>query len=34
MKAVDNDSQVPFLPFDLILFGQLIPANQDVRFSL
>ena len=33
MKAVEDASHVPFLPLDLVLFGQPIPANKDGRFS-
>jgi hypothetical protein len=33
MEAVEDASHVPFLPLDLILFGQPIPANKDGRFS-
>lgn len=33
MKAFEDASQVPFLPLDLALFGQPIPANKDGRFS-
>lgn len=33
MEAVEDASHVPFLPLGLILFGQPIPANKDVRFS-
>lgn len=33
MELLEDASHVPFLPLDLILFGQLIPANTDGRFS-
>jgi hypothetical protein len=33
MEAIEDASQVPFLPLDLALFGQPIPANKDSRFS-
>ncbi len=33
MEAIEDASQVPFLPLDLALFGQPIPANIDGRFS-
>jgi hypothetical protein len=33
MEVLEDASQVPFLPLDLGLFGQLIPANTDGRFS-
>ena len=33
MEAVEDASHIPFLPLDLILFGQPIPANKDGRFS-
>lgn len=33
MEAVEDASQVPFLPLDVLLFGQPIPANKDGRFS-
>lgn len=33
MEAVEDASHVPFLPLDLVLFGQPIPANKDGRFS-
>jgi hypothetical protein len=33
METVEDASQVPFLPLDLALFGQPIPANKDGRFS-
>jgi hypothetical protein len=33
MEVVEDASQVPFLPLDLALFGQPIPANTDGRFS-
>ena len=33
MEAVEDASQIPFLPFDLALFGQPISANKDSRFS-
>lgn len=33
MEAFEDASQVPFLPLDLVLFGQPIPANQDGRFN-
>lgn len=33
MEAVEDASHIPFLPFDLALFGQPVPANNDGRFS-
>lgn len=33
IEAVENASHVPFLPLDLVLFGQPVPANEDGRFS-
>ena len=33
MEAVEDASQVPFLPLDLALFGQPVPANKGGRFS-
>jgi hypothetical protein len=33
IKAVEDASQVPFLPLDIILFGQPISANKDGRVS-
>ena len=33
MEAVEDASHVPFLPLDLVFFGQLVPANKDGRFS-
>lgn len=33
MEAVEDASQVSFLPLDLVLFGQPVPANKDGRFS-
>jgi hypothetical protein len=33
LEAFEDASQVPFLPLDLALFGQPIPANKDCRFS-
>ena len=33
MEAFEDASHVPFLPLDLALFGQAIPANKDDRFS-
>lgn len=33
MEACEDASHVPFLPLDLVLFGQPIPANQAGRFS-
>jgi hypothetical protein len=32
-EALEDSSQVPFLPPDFLLFGQLIPANIGGRFS-
>lgn len=32
-EATEDASHVPFLPLDLLLFGQLIPANKEGRFS-
>lgn len=33
MEAVEDASQVPFLPLDLVFFGQPVSANKDGRFS-
>ena len=33
MEAVEDASHIPFLPLDLALFGQSVPANKDGRFS-
>ena len=33
MEAVEDASHIPFLPLDLALFGQPVPANKDCRFS-
>ena len=33
IEAVEDASHVTFLPLDLVLFGQPIPANKDGRFS-
>jgi hypothetical protein len=33
MEAVEDSSHIPFLPLDLALFGQRVPANKDGRFS-
>jgi hypothetical protein len=33
MEAVEDTSHVPFLPLDLVLFGQPVLANKDGRFS-
>jgi len=33
MEAVEDASHVPFLPLDLVFFGQPVPANKDGRFS-
>jgi len=33
MEAVEDASHVFFLPLDLVLFGQPVPANKDGRFS-
>lgn len=33
MEAIGDASHVPFLPIDLVLFGQPVPANKDGRFS-
>lgn len=32
-EAVEDASHVPFLPIDLVVFGQPIPANSEGRFS-
>ncbi len=32
-EACEDASHVPFLPLDLVLFGQPIPANKEGRFS-
>ena len=33
IEAVEDASHVPFLPLDLGVFGQPVPANKDGRFS-
>lgn len=33
IEAAEDASHVPFLPLDLVLFGQPVPANKDGRFS-
>lgn len=33
MEACEDASHIPFLPIDLVVFGQPIPANKDGRFS-
>ena len=33
MKALEDASHIPFLPLDLALFDQPVPANKDNRFS-
>ena len=33
MEAVEDASHIPFLPLDLALFGQPVPANKGYRFS-
>ena len=33
IEAFEDASHVPFLPLDLLLFGQPVPANKDGRFS-
>ena len=33
MEAAEDFSHVPFLPLDLALFGQPVPANKESRFS-
>jgi len=33
MEAAEDASHVPFLPLDLVLFGQPVPANKEGRFS-
>ena len=33
MEACEDASQVTFLPLDLLLFGQTIPANKEGRYS-
>ena len=33
MEAVEDASHIPFLPLDLALFGQPVPANKDCRYS-
>ena len=33
MEACEDASQLTFLPLDFLLFGQLIPANEDGRYS-
>jgi hypothetical protein len=33
MEAIEDSSQLPFLPLDVALFGQPIPANKEGRFS-
>lgn len=32
-EAVEDASHVPFLPVDILVFGQPIPANKEGRFS-
>lgn len=32
-EALEDASQVPFLPIDLVVFGQPVPANTEGRFS-
>ena len=32
-EATEDASHVPFLPLDLLLFGQPVPANKEGRFS-
>ena len=32
MEACEDASHIPFLPLDLALIGQPIPANKDGRF--
>ena len=32
-EAIEDASQVPFLPIDIIVFGQPIPANKAGRFT-
>jgi hypothetical protein len=34
MEAVEDASQLAYLPLDIVLFGQPIPTNQDGRYSL
>jgi hypothetical protein len=33
MEAFEDASHVPFLPIDLVLFGQPVPGNKEGRFS-
>lgn len=33
MEAFEDTSHLPFLPLDLVLFGQPVPANKEGRFS-
>ena len=33
MEAAEDASHIPFLPLDLALFGQPVPANKDYRYS-
>ena len=33
MEAVEDASHIPFLPLDIVLFGQPVPATTDGRFS-
>ena len=33
MEAIEDASHIPFLPIDLVLFGQPVLANKNGRFS-
>lgn len=33
MEALEDASHIPFLPLDLAIFGQPVPANKEGRFS-
>ena len=33
MEAAEDASHIPFLPLDVVLFGQPVPANKDYRYS-
>jgi len=33
MEALEDASHIPFLPLDIALFGQPVPANKEGRFS-
>jgi len=33
IEAFEDASHIPFLPLDLVLFGQLVPTNKNGHFS-